>query len=191
MAAAIRCVERHGIDRTSVALIATEAGVSRPTLYAYFENRDQIVNQAVRAASQAFVERVVAHARQFDTAADRLVEAMLFAVQGIRAEPAMALRFGDGQLLHGPLTPEEVNLAKVCLGPVVELAPDLAAWLDGAAELAARVTISLLTRSPLEPRSEAEERAFLRQWWPRALGVERDGPDGGSTPLTRAGSSRR
>jgi AcrR family transcriptional regulator len=191
MAAAIRCVERHGIDRTSVALIAAEAGVSRPTLYAYFENRDQIVNQAVRAASESFVERVVAHARQFDTAADRLVEAMLYSVRGIRAEPAMALRFGAGQLLHGPLTPEEVHLAKVCLGPVVELAPELGAWLDGAAELAARVTISLLTRDPLEPRSEAEDRDFLRQWWPRALGVDGDGPPGGPTTLTRAGSARR
>jgi AcrR family transcriptional regulator len=189
MAAAIRCVERHGIDRTSVALIATEAGVSRPTLYAYFENRDQIVNQAVRAAAESFVERVVAHARRFDTAADRLVEAMVFSVRGIRAEPAMALRFGAGQLLHGPLTPEEIHFAQVCLGPAVELAPDLGEWLDGAAELAARVTISLLSRDPLEPRSEDEERAFLRQWWPRALGVDDDGVGPGRAPRTRAASA--
>jgi AcrR family transcriptional regulator len=189
MAAAIRCVERHGIDRTSVALTATEAGVSRPTLYAYFENRDQIVNQAVMAASDSFVERVVAHARRFDTAADRLVEAMVFSVRGIRAEPALALRFGAGQLLHGPLTLDELHYAKVCLEPVVELAPELAGWLDGAAELAARLTISLLTRQPLEPRSEDEERAFLRQWWPRALGLADDEPGDGRAPLTRAASS--
>ena len=188
MAAAIRCVERHGIDRTSVALIAAEAGVSRPTLYAYFENRDQIVNQAVRAASESFVERVVAHARLFDTAADRLVEAMLFSVRGIRAEPALAIRFGAGQLLHGPLTPEELRFAKVCLEPVVELAPDLGGWLDGAAELAARLTISLLSRDPLEPRSEDEEREFLRQWWPRALGVADAGPRDGRARFTRATS---
>jgi AcrR family transcriptional regulator len=190
MAAAIRCVERHGIDRTSVALIATEAGVSRPTLYAYFENRDQIVNQAVRAASESFVERVVAHARQFDTAADRLVEAMLFAVRGIRAEPALAMRFGAGQLLHGPLTPEELHFARLCLGPVVELAPELGRWLDGAAELAARLTISLLSRDPLEPRSEDEERAFLRHWWPRALGLPDEGPRAGRARRTRAATSR-
>jgi len=189
MAAAIRCVERHGIDRTSVALIAAEAGVSRPTLYAYFENRDQIVNQAVRAASESFVERVVAHARLFDTAADRLVEAMLFSVRGIRAEPALAIRFGAGQLLHGPLTPEELRFAKVCLEPVVELAPDLGGWLDGAAELAARLTISLLSRDPLEPRSEDEEREFLRQWWPRALGLVDAGPRNGRNPLTPAATS--
>ena len=58
MAAAVRCVQRHGIDRTSVAMIASEAGVSRPTLYAYFHNRDEIVNQAAVAASDSFVERV-------------------------------------------------------------------------------------------------------------------------------------
>ncbi len=181
MAAAVRCVQRHGIDRTSVAMIASEAGVSRPTLYAYFENRDEIVNQAAIAASDSFVERVITHTRQFNSASERLVEATLFSVRGIRAEPALAMRFGAGQLLHGPLNSDELFYARLCLGPVVELAPDLATWIDEASELAARVIISLVSREPMVERTEAEERAFLSRWWPQALGIA-DAVPGGDRP---------
>jgi AcrR family transcriptional regulator len=145
--------------------------VSRPTLYAYFENRDEIVNRAVIAASDSFVERVLAHSRQFDSAAERLVEATLFSVRGIRAEPALAMRFRSGQLLSGPLNHDELYYAKLCLGPVVELAPELGVWIDEASELAARVIISLLSREPMEERTEAGERTFLYKWWPQALGL--------------------
>jgi AcrR family transcriptional regulator len=159
-------------------MIASEAGVSRPTLYAYFENRDEIVNQAAIAASDSFVERVIAHSRQFHSAAERLVEATLFSVRGIRAEPALAIRFRRGQLLSGPLNRDELFYAALCLGPVVELAPELGAWIDEASELAARVIISLVSREPIEERTEDEERAFLYRWWPRALGVADAAPSG-------------
>ncbi|HEY7938334.1 MAG TPA: helix-turn-helix domain-containing protein [Acidimicrobiales bacterium] len=171
MEAAVRCVQRHGIERTSVAMIADEAGVSRPTLYAYFENRDEIVTQAAIAATDSFVERVVAHVRRFDTAAERLVEATLFTVRGIRREPALAMRFRAGGLLSGPLTADELHYAKICLAPVVELAPELEPWLDDAAEVSARVVISLLSRGPIHPRTESQEREFLHSWLPGALGL--------------------
>ena len=154
----MRCVEQHGIERTSVAMIAAEAGVSRPTLYAYFENHDEIVTQAAIAATESFVGRVVAHVRRFDTAAERLVEATLFSVRGIRREPALAMRFRAGGLLSGPLTSDELHYANVCLAPVVELAPELEPWIDEAAEVSARVVISLLSRDPVHPRTEAQER---------------------------------
>jgi AcrR family transcriptional regulator len=185
MAAAVRCVQRHGIDRTSAAMIASEAGVSRPTLYAYFENRDEIVTQAAIAATESFVERVVAHASQFDSAPERLVEATLFSVRGIRAEPALAMRFGRGQLLSGPLNHDELFYAKLCLGPVVELAPELGGWIDEASELAARVIISLLSREPMLARTEEEERTFLYRWWPPALGLVGAGPSEGRSSGAR------
>ena len=171
MEAAVRCVEQHGIERTSVAMIAAEAGVSRPTLYAYFENRDEIVTHAAIAATESFVGRVVAHARRFDTAAERLVEATLFSVRGIRREPALAMRFRAGGLLSGPLTADELHYAKVCLAPVVELAPELEPWIDEAAEVSTRVVISLLSRDPVLPRTEPQEREFLHRWLPAALGL--------------------
>ncbi len=141
-------------------MIASEAGVSRPTLYAYFENRDEIIDQAAIAATESFVERVVAHARTFESASERLVEATLFSIRGIHAEPALAMRFRAGQLMPGPLTVDELFYAKACLGPVVELAPSLESWIDEASELAARVVISLLSREPVQVRTEVEDRCL-------------------------------
>ncbi len=190
MSAAIRCVRQHGLDGTSVAMIAREAGVSRPTLYAYFPGRDEIVHQASIAASDSFVERVIAHARQFDTAAERLVEATLFAVEGIRDEPALAVRFRSGGVVTGPLTDDELTYSARCLLPVVELVPDLASWMDEVSELAARVIISLLTREPRVRRNPQQERAFLYRWWPQALGIT-EGLDAAvaRTPSTRASAT--
>ena len=179
MAAAVRCVQRHGIDRTSVALIASEAGVSPPDPVRLLREprRDREPgghrrHRLVRRAGGG--PRPTVH-----SAAERLVEATLFSVRGIRAEPALAMRFRSGQLLSGPLNHDELYYAEVCLGPVVELAPELGDWIEEASELAARVLISLLSREPMKERTEDEDRAFFYRWWPQALGVA----DGGPSPV--------
>src|SRR5690348_18240408 len=77
--AAVRCVSRVGVDRTSTALIAREAGVSRPTLYAYFANREEIVVQAAEHAVMTIIARLQDHCRSFESPADRVVEALMFA----------------------------------------------------------------------------------------------------------------
>ena len=41
--AALRCIERFGYERTSLSDIASEAGVTRPTVYAYYAGRDEIM----------------------------------------------------------------------------------------------------------------------------------------------------
>ena len=169
--AAVRCARRYGIDRMSLAAIADEAGVSRPTVYVHFADRRDIVRQAVTATSDAFVKQLVAHAQQFDTAADRLVESLLFLVRKIRAEPLLTTYFRAGHVLFGPLTANELHFSKVGLGPVAELSPQLNAWIDDAADISARVMISMLTRPRSESPSAGDERSFLHRWYPQALGI--------------------
>jgi AcrR family transcriptional regulator len=172
MAAAVRCVQKYGVDGTSTRLIADEAGVSRPTLYAYFENREEIVEQAAEAAVQGIVARMGEHTRTFTTAAERAVEALVFAVEEIRSEPAMAVFFQPGKVRLGPITAEELWFARTALAPVAELHEPLRDRLDEAAELFVRTMISWLMRGPAIPRTHAEDRAFLGRWWPAALGLE-------------------
>jgi len=171
MAAAVRCVQRYGVDGSSTKLIADEAGVSRPTLYAYFANREEIVQQAAEAAVLTIMTRLDEHTRGFVTAADRAVEALLFVVGEIRTEPAMAVFFEPGKVRLGPLTAEELWFARQALEPVAELAGDLEDRIETAAELFVRTMISWLMRDAAEPRSLVEDRAFLHSWWPAALGV--------------------
>ena len=40
--AALECLKRLGLGRTSMTAIAKEAGISRPTLYKYFRNKDEV-----------------------------------------------------------------------------------------------------------------------------------------------------
>ena len=151
--------------------------MSRPTLYAYFENREDLMQQVLLTTAESYVEHVLAHARKFDTAAERLVELIMYAATEIRTEPGLAASVGVGSILHGPLSAEEVYFARVALGPVMELSPQLGEWLDDAAELAARVFVSMLNRESPVPRSDDEKREFLYQWFPRAMGiVDNDGP---------------
>ena len=47
VSAAIALFSRYGFKRTSVDLLATEAGVAKPTVYAYFEDKDAIFRAVV------------------------------------------------------------------------------------------------------------------------------------------------
>lgn len=171
MEAAVRCVSRVGVERTSTALIAREAGVSRPTLYAYFANREEIVGLAAKQAILAIIDRLQEHCRGFDSAADRAVEALMFAIEHIRVEPAMAIYYEPANLRLGPLEADELYFATRALEPAAEVAPALRDSMADATELFARTMISLLTRGPLVPRTSAEERGYLHRWFPRALGL--------------------
>src|SRR5438105_13251456 len=46
-AAALASFERHGVRRTLMEDVAREAGVSRPTIYYYFPDKDALVLEVV------------------------------------------------------------------------------------------------------------------------------------------------
>jgi AcrR family transcriptional regulator len=171
LAAAVRCVETVGAARASTTLIARTAGVSRPTLYAYFANREELVELAARQAIRLVVNRMQEHCRAYPRASDRAVEALLYAIYDLRHEPAMATYFAPGDVRLGPLSRDELWFGRQALAPAAEKSPALRARMDDAAELYARMLISLLIREPLQRRNRDEDREFLRRWWPRALGV--------------------
>lgn len=169
--AAVRCVSRVGVDRTSTALIAREAGVSRPTLYAYFANREEIVVQAAEHAVMTIIERLQEHCRGFESPADRVVEALMFAVEHIRTEPAMAVYYQPANIRLGPLGADEIYFAAQALAPAAEISRTLKSSMADATELFARQMISMLTRGPASPRTPKQERAYLHRWLPNALGL--------------------
>ncbi|HVP31861.1 MAG TPA: helix-turn-helix domain-containing protein [Myxococcota bacterium] len=49
-----RCLARHGLEGTSLASVAAEAGVARPVIRHYFGNRDALLAAAVRRALAAY-----------------------------------------------------------------------------------------------------------------------------------------
>src|SRR5690606_23423634 len=79
--AAVRCVERWGIAKVSLGDIAKEAGVTRPTVYSYYDSRDAVVAAALLQRGHEFGERMKAHLRGFRGAEERLIEALVYALE--------------------------------------------------------------------------------------------------------------
>ena len=56
LAAAERCIERHGIAKTTMEDIALEAGMSRPVVYRYFSDREDLFIAIISAHARAMQE---------------------------------------------------------------------------------------------------------------------------------------
>lgn len=88
--AAITCVQLNGADKTSLNDIARQAGVTRPTVYSYFSNCEQVVKTALLRAGYAFAKRLIKHIKRFDDTQTRLIEAVCFALDQLPKEPYLA-----------------------------------------------------------------------------------------------------
>lgn len=89
--AAISCVKKLGIERVTLNDIAKEAGVARSTVYSYYDNKDDVVSFALLLSGYSFVEKLFVHLNQFNTAADRIVEAVVYSLKTLPDEPCLAL----------------------------------------------------------------------------------------------------
>jgi AcrR family transcriptional regulator len=176
MDAAVRCVQRHGLEKTSLADIASEAGVTRPTVYAYFEGRNQLLEAAMLRAASDLVDRLVEYVRGFDDPTDQVVENLLFCLRELSSYPSLALLLVPTgfDLGSSSLMPRGLAIARRGLEPVVEKCPWLAGEIDELAEVMVRFFLSLLTLQRPEGHDEAKLRAFLHRRLVPALGLDRD-----------------
>ncbi|HHS96890.1 MAG TPA: TetR/AcrR family transcriptional regulator [Chloroflexi bacterium] len=70
--AALRCFARSGYANTTMDEIAAEAGVSKGTLYWYFESKDDLLMTALSSALEEIGEEAFAAMAACETAADKL-----------------------------------------------------------------------------------------------------------------------
>jgi AcrR family transcriptional regulator len=166
--AAVVCIGRFGLERTSLSAIAGIAGVSRPTVYAYFDSREDLVSAAMRQAVATVTGRAVAGARRrARTAADFAVEMLVAARREIRAEPALYpiadLRGVLPWALGEELTDDVLAFARPFVAPVVEYDPSLAAHLDELTDLLARWLLSVVMFDSAWTATEPKLRAYLRR----------------------------
>jgi AcrR family transcriptional regulator len=76
--AAERCVERHGIRKTTMEDIAREAGISRPSVYRYFSDREELLLAVMSQHSRALVKKTHRFIARQSTFADAIVEGLLY-----------------------------------------------------------------------------------------------------------------
>jgi AcrR family transcriptional regulator len=169
--AAIFCYERLGVGKTSMADIAAQAKVTRPTVYRYFSSHRDILDAVVRRQIDRFWEQLHRELQGIDSFGEYLVECLLYTLRYARRTDVHQFLFAPDIL---PLT-HEIFLAdrdylidlSESMRPIYErmnkrdaVRPE--ADLLMLCELFNRLAVSyLLTPSPLYS-SEAKLRELFR-----------------------------
>ncbi len=155
MAAAVRCAERSGVRRFSLEDVATEAEVSRTTIYRQFPGgRDQLVQEAATWEVARFWRRVGRAVAQEATLEDRLVTGIMVGADMIARsrimsnlgeaeleELAVALRPSD-PLVHGVIRD---SLRRMLASEQDAGRVGVGVDLDRAADYLTRMTLSVLS----------------------------------------------
>ena len=166
LAVAARCVASNGIAATGIAHVALEAGVSRPTVYRYFKDREELIRSVLLQAGLRLASEVQEKIRAFPNPGDKVVEATVFTLQAVQDNPVLRQVWQpamfDANVLHGFTQPASITFARVAFSEIIEAS----GWDDAEAtesmEFLLRMILSLLA-SPEPRRSEQDLRAFLRR----------------------------
>jgi AcrR family transcriptional regulator len=78
MQAGERCIQRYGIRKTTMDDIAREAGMSRPSVYRYFTDRQDLLLALLSARTRALTERARRFIAQQPSVEEGLVEGLLY-----------------------------------------------------------------------------------------------------------------
>jgi AcrR family transcriptional regulator len=88
--AAEGCLGQFGPQKTSMEDVARAAGMSRATVYRYFENRDALLLGVASRQASDLAGEAIQYLGNFNTISDWLVEGLLFTLREIPRRPVFA-----------------------------------------------------------------------------------------------------
>ncbi|RUP31507.1 MAG: TetR/AcrR family transcriptional regulator [Mycolicibacterium sp.] len=89
LAAAERCITRYGLRKTTMEDIASEVGMSRPGVYRYFSDRDELLIELVFTHWRSIRDRVHKSIARKNNLADQIVEGLLQVSEQSRQDPVI------------------------------------------------------------------------------------------------------
>ncbi|OYN76186.1 TetR/AcrR family transcriptional regulator [Mycolicibacterium sphagni] len=101
LGAAEQVILRYGVDKTTMDDIGRAVGVSRPTVYRYFGDRDALLGALIERRARMLFERARIFIASHDTFAEQLVEGLIYLVDHGRRDPIVRIL----------VSPEHVELA--------------------------------------------------------------------------------
>ncbi|MGV9480923.1 TetR/AcrR family transcriptional regulator [Gordonia aichiensis] len=178
VSAAMRCIDRSGPAKTTLADVAVELQVTRQTVYRVFPTTADLLAAVGEAGAEQFLERLTAHVADITDPRDALAEAVVYTLGRLPDEPHIGLlvQVGENEVFsRGATSSRAMRFGASVLRrfPI-----DWAAMgvdderLDGLAEFMLRILLSFLQYPSDPPRSPDQLRAYLRRWLTPALDLE-------------------
>jgi len=160
--AALECLKRIGLEKTTMSDIAREAGIARPTLYKHFKNKTEVLFTAIDIEAYSFAESVVEHAKTFATIEERIIETIVYVVKELPKDQnlSMVLNHELAGALRARAFSDEATLvfSEMTAVPLIEIRPDLADQGVEISEIMSRFAISMI----LFPGQYSEDFDSLR-----------------------------
>lgn len=94
------CYERLGLVSTSMADIAAQAKVTRPTVYRYFKTHRDVVHAVLRRELDRFWWRLERELAGIEHFGDYVIEALLYLLRSAASDGSTRLLFGPTTLIH-------------------------------------------------------------------------------------------
>ena len=88
--AAEECLQQFGPQKTSMEDVARAAGMSRATVYRYFENRDALLLGVASRQAANLAADAMSYLARFDNISDWLVEGLLYTLRELPKRPVFA-----------------------------------------------------------------------------------------------------
>ena len=87
LTAAERCIDRHGIRKTTMDDVASEVGLSRPSVYRYFADRDDLLVELIARHARVLNERAQKAISRQSSLPDQVIEGVLNIADNARRDP--------------------------------------------------------------------------------------------------------
>jgi AcrR family transcriptional regulator len=87
LAAAERCIDRHGIRKTTMDDVACEVGLSRPSVYRYFADRDDLLIELITRHARELLGRARKSISRQSSLPDQIVQTVLYTAEHGRRDP--------------------------------------------------------------------------------------------------------
>lgn len=98
LTAAEKVIARYGVSKTTMDDIGKQAGVSRPTVYRYFGDRDNLLAALIERRTRMLFERARSYIFGFESFAEQLVEGLLYLIDHGRRDPIVRILVGPEYL---------------------------------------------------------------------------------------------
>lgn len=159
-----------GLAAPSILRVAQKVGVTRQTVYRYFDSTDALLRSTVAFAVDEFLEDLSRSLRGLTDPDVAIVEGIAVTLERIRANPRFALLFSRDA--HGRFLPEVTSSTARTLGRSIVDGFDVDwsehGWtrrdLDELVEHMLRTVQSFLADPGEPPRAGEALREYLRRW---------------------------